>query len=918
MAQLIRAHDWAGTPLGAREYWPGELRFAVDMMLATPLVASVVVGPDRVLLYNDAAAALYGDKHPGALGRPVPETWPDAWAVVQHHYDLVFDGESVQIPAQALDVERPGAGQVFEAYLTPVRDAGGTVIAAYMTGFEVGARLRAEAALTSSVARQTLLLKLGDTIRTISDPETIQRTAMQLLGQHLGLSRTYYFRVEREQGGCVHVIETAYQREPDEPSMVGRHAPANFATEIVEGFTRGEVIAVADVGALAHIAPGELAHYRALGVTAVINVPLLRNGEYSAGIGAHDTRPRAWTQHEIDLIREVAARAAIAVERVQAEAARRESEELLALAFRTLPVGIAIVGADGETVMANDEMRRFLPTGKIPSRDPGRSTRWRGWDGKGEMVRPDNFPGARALRGEAVSPGMQMLYRDDGGAEIWTEVSSAPMRNSDGQINAAITVVIDVNRIKRSEEAARASEERLHQFGEASQDILWVRDADTLQWTYLTPAFEPIYGVSRQAALTGDNYRNWQDLIVPEDRARVVACTNRVSAGERVTFEYRIRRPVDGQIRWLRDTDFPMHDAAGRVTRIGGVGHDVTELKRIEAALRNSEGRLRILMEGVPQLIWRSCADGRWTWASPQWLGYTGQTQEQSHGLGWLDPVHPDDREAASQAWHEARPHGVLNVQFRVRRASDGAWRWHQTRSAPVRGAPGPDGAEGSILEWLGTTTDIEDLKRLQSQQQVLVAELQHRTRNLLAMVRNIARRSIDPSPGREQYDARLSALGRVQGFLSRSTAYAVPLASLVNAELQSAGDGVLDRISADGPAVELPGESVQAVALALHELATNSVKYGALAQSSGRLSVTWHVATGSDGPRLVIDWRESGVAMPDRLPARRGYGTELITQALPYQLGAETALEFTPDGVVCRIVLPAGAFSSATEEKIT
>lgn len=125
-------------------------------------------------------------------------------------------------------------------------------------------------------------------------------------------------------------------------------------------------------------------------------------------------------------------------------------------------------------------------------------------------------------------------------------------------------------------------------------------------------------------------------------------------------------------------------------------------------------------------------------------------------------------------------------------------------------------------------------------------------------------------------------------------------------------GDGTSDRVTVGGPAVELPGESVQAVALALHELATNAVKYGAITQPSGRLSVTWHVEGDTDDSRhLIIEWHESGVEMSGDPPTRRGYGSELITQALPYQLRAETSLKFTLDGVQCRITLPTNAFRS-------
>jgi diguanylate cyclase (GGDEF)-like protein/PAS domain S-box-containing protein len=122
-------------------------------------------------------------------------------------------------------------------------------------------------------------------------------------------------------------------------------------------------------------------------------------------------------------------------------------------------------------------------------------------------------------------------------------------------------------------------------------------------------------------------------------------------------------------------------------------------------------------MEGVPQLLWRSHARGDWTWASPQWLAYTGQQPEESHGLGWLAAVHPDDHAATIEAWEAVGRQGELNIEFRVRHAAEGAWIWHRTRSLPVRGR------DGHIAEWLGTTTDIHALKTLQQRQDVLLDE---------------------------------------------------------------------------------------------------------------------------------------------------------------------------------------------------
>lgn len=142
-------------------------------------------------------------------------------------------------------------------------------------------------------------------------------------------------------------------------------------------------------------------------------------------------------------------------------AALRGSEQRLALAFATLPVAIGTVDAAGNMVTMNEQMRRFLPTRIIPSRDPARMGRWRAWDAAGQPVRPEDFPAARALRGEDVSAGMQMLYLDDDGQEIWTEVRSASLRDDQAGITGALLLVIDVDRLKRNEVAARRGEDRL-------------------------------------------------------------------------------------------------------------------------------------------------------------------------------------------------------------------------------------------------------------------------------------------------------------------------------------------------------------------------------------------------------------------------------------------------------------------------
>jgi PAS domain S-box-containing protein len=339
----------------------------------------------------------------------------------------------------------------------------------------------------------------------------------------------------------------------------------------------------------------------------------------------------------------------------------------------------------------------------------------------------------------------------------------------------------------------------------------------------------------------------------------------------------------------------------------------MTDLKAVQAAIAASEGRLRTLMEGIPQLVWRSCTGGRWSWASPQWLDFTGQCQEDSHDLGWLEAVHTDDRGTTMLGWDEANSSGKLDVEYRVRRAADGVWLWHHTRAVPVRDV------EGTIVEWLGTTTDVHALRELQERQGVLVAELQHRTRNLITVVRSLSDRTVGNSASLDDFKVRfghrLAALSRVQGLLSHlSAGERIDFGDLLRSELTALGftDGQAERVTLDGPSyVSLRSATVQTLALAIHELSTNAVKYGALATDAvnAHLTVCWYVepATADKLPILRVEWRESGVDMRRVVaPARGGgYGRELIERALPYQLGAETAYELGADGVRCTIEMP-------------
>jgi PAS domain S-box-containing protein len=324
-------------------------------------------------------------------------------------------------------------------------------------------------------------------------------------------------------------------------------------------------------------------------------------------------------------------------------------------------------------------------------------------------------------------------------------------------------------------------------FAEASSDLIWIRDAESLAFEYSNAAFRSAYGLDGPAP--PEEATAWRDRVHPGDRDRVLAEMRKVLAGDHVTQDFRILHARGGEMRWVRTTDFPLRDASGRVTRIGGIGQDVT-----------------------------------------------------------------DEKEAAQR---------------------------------------------------LG----------------VLVAELQHRTRNLLGVIRALAGRTLASSASlaefKTRFEDRLGALARVNGLLSRlEEGDRITFDELIRTELR--GHGALEddwsgpQVGLSGPhGVRLRSANVQTFALALHELATNALKHGALSTATGRLDVSWDVIFDPHGtPRLKVDWRETGVSPCEDAETRGGYGRELIEQALPYQLNAEVAYRLTRRGVSCTIVLPLSAAS--------
>ena len=224
--------------------------------------------------------------------------------------------------------------------------------------------------------------------------------------------------------------------------------------------------------------------------------------------------------------------------------------------------------------------------------------------------------------------------------------------------------------------------------------------------------FKSAYGFSADVGVT---YQLLVDSIEEEDRPRVLDAIDR-SIRERIDFEadYRVRRP-DGSRRWIVASGRVVPGFDDRATRLVGVTLDVTDRRRAEQTLRDSEQRIRHLADAMPQIVWATNAAGVTEYVNRRWTEYTGSDAAAPPAADWTSLVHPNDQPASAADWAESLQSGREHVGESRLRRSDGAYRWFLVRAIPVR-----DEA-GRVVRWFGTCTDFEDVKQLETQRETLL-----------------------------------------------------------------------------------------------------------------------------------------------------------------------------------------------------
>ncbi len=333
------------------------------------------------------------------------------------------------------------------------------------------------------------------------------------------------------------------------------------------------------------------------------------------------------------------------------------------------------------------------------------------------------------------------------------------------------------------------------------------------------------------------------------------------------------------------------------------VAERTSELEASAARLHDSEQRLRLASEAAGFGTYDLNAASRHMHCSPRLKDLLGSNAEGELELeAFLAVVHPSDRGAVRDAM-SARPAEAHELEFRVQHPRQGTrWLLDRGRSFTATGD-----AAGKITRVTGTILDITERKITEQRQQLLMAELDHRVKNMLANVSAIARLSSRRAASVEAFvaalDGRIQAISKAHGLIRQRSWNGAELRELVMLLLNAFRSEVTGNIIVDGHDVQITPKAAQSIALVVHELATNAVKHGALSSPSGKVTLSWREVDADPLPHLRLVWCETGGPEVSQ-PVRSGFGLTVL-KSVASELGATIDSEFHHQGLVCTIQGP-------------
>ena len=594
--------------------------------------------------------------------------------------------------------------------------------------------------------------------------------------------------------------------------------------------------------------------------------------------------------------------AELRTEQVEARRALAESEARFRAAFENAAVGVVLVDPKGSLLRVNDTLARML----------GYSTKELETKTFQDVTHPDDLAAnlsvfEKTLTGEADSYVIEKRYvRKDGGI-VWASLTVGCVRKMDGAVDYFLSVIEDITDRKLAEARLSERNAQLDLAGKIARIGSFMYDHGTRK-SQLSPGCAAIYGLPEGTFEI--SREEWRGRAHPDDLQQLDAVVRRAFANREreCVLEFRILR--HGEVRWIESRVLISYNEAGKPIRRIGVQINVTERKQAEQAL--AERNIQLALAAKAGLVGTYAYDGdteimQISAGYAAIHGFPEGTAEIARSE-CLAGVHPDDVGRVDHCRSEAirALRREYNVEYRIHRP-DGELRWVETRCfLSFTGGR-------RLYRVVGVSIDITERKRVEEQQRTLLAELDHRVKNALATVSAAVSHTGQGSGSVAEFvaalDGRIRSMATTHELLSSHRWRGVSLTELVRRELAPYATGSNTEIS--GPGILLKPEAGQAMAMVLHELATNAAKYGALSTNDGRVSIRWdRHPNGHPRSHLAFEWQEIG-GPPVGAVGKSSYGTSTIRDLIPYELRGTVDFVLAPEGVRCRLELPADCLGS-------
>lgn len=470
------------------------------------------------------------------------------------------------------------------------------------------------------------------------------------------------------------------------------------------------------------------------------------------------------------------------------------------------------------------------------------------------------------------------------GTDRWWDVVISPIKDRTGKIVSLLSISRDVTPNLMLADTLKRSEQQFQALANHIAQLAWMADpSGNLFW--LNQRWLDFTGSTLETSIG----EGWRVFHHPDHIARVVDKWQRCIKEGRVWEDLFPLRGADGKYRWFLSRAMPVRNTEGEIELWCGTNTDVTDARRQNQSLRKLA---RIIELSHEAMLVRELGGGiaMWNRGSEELFGYTKVQAVSKSSFELLRPHNLPKAEIFDQKLQE---NGAWSGEVHYT-SRDGLDAWVESRQELIS-----IGGKNLILE---TNRDITERRQADQVRALLVAELNHRVKNTLAVVQSIAsqtaRSNDDPKTFLKRFNSRLQCLAAAHNILSDVAWSGAPIVELIKSQISVMGADA-DRIDLNGEPADLPPQTAQQLALIVHELAANALQHGALSRPRGRIDISW-TSTQSDPPMVNLTWRESG-GPPVNPPAGRGFGLTLIerSRSLP---NLKTSIAFEPTGVVAEI----------------